>query len=140
MSEIMYEGPFKDHIKDHIELKRAIGYKYDADAGALKRFDRFTREKYPSATVLTKQIVMDCGSKKPYETQANQCSRASIIRQFGKYLDAIGVGAYIVPTRYYLTGEHYLPYIYTADELTRFFAETDTCRYCSECPSRHLIM
>ncbi len=42
MREIIYEGPFKDHIKNHVELKRAVGYKYDTDAGNLRRFDRFT--------------------------------------------------------------------------------------------------
>lgn len=140
MCDIGYEGPFKDHIRNHVELKRAVGYKYDTDAGHLKRFDRWTLGKYPEATALTKAIVLDWCSKKPYEAQANQCSRASIIRQFGKYLDSIGVKAYILPKGYYPTEEQYVPYIYTTDELTSFFAETEKCRYCCECPHRHLIM
>lgn len=140
MSEIIYEGPFKEHIQSHIELKRAVGYKYDSDAEHLKRFDRFTLEKHPHATTLTKEIVLDWCSKKTYESQANQCSRASIIRQFGKYLDSIEVQAYIMPKGYYPAKEQYMPYIYTPDELTRFFAETDKCRYCYECPDRHHIM
>jgi len=140
MYEISYEGPFRDHIKGHVELKRAVGYKYDADARHLKRFDTFTLEKYPHATVLTKEIVLDWCCKKTYEAQANQCSRASIIRQFGRYLDAIGIKAYIIPKGYYPAESQYTPHIYTAEELTRFFAETDKCRYCSECRYRHLIM
>ena len=140
MSKIIYEGPFKEHIKNHVELKRAVGYKYEADAGHLKRFDRFTMEKYPHTTVLTKEIVLDWCGKKSYEAQANQCARASIIRQFGKYLDSIGADAYIIPKGYYPTGEQYMPHIYTTGELTSFFAETDKCRYCYECPNRHLIM
>jgi len=64
MSEIIYEGPFKGHIKDHVELKRAVGYKYDTDASQLKRFDRFTLEKYPHATFLTKEIVLTGAAKK----------------------------------------------------------------------------
>ena len=122
MSEIIYGGPFKDHIKNHIELKRAVGYKYDTDANHLKRFDKFTQEKYPHATVLTKEIVLDWCSKKTYEAQANQCSRASIIRQFGKYLDSIGIQAYIIPKGYYPKEKQYVPYIYTVDELIRFFS------------------
>lgn len=140
MNEIRYEGPFKNHIQDHVELKQAVGYKYDTDADHLKRFDRFTLEKHPHASVLTKEIVLDWCSKKTYEAQANQCTRASVIRQFGKYLDSIDVQAYILPKGYYPTEEQYVPYIYTPDELTRFFAETDKCRYCCECSYRHLIM
>lgn len=140
MSEIIYEGPFKDHIKNHVELKQAVGYKYDAEAVHLKRFDRFILGKYPHATTLTKEMVLDWCRKKNYEAQANQGSRASIIRQFGKYLDSIGVKAFIIPKGYYPREEQYMPYIYTTSELAKFFAETDKCRCCSECPHRHLIM
>lgn len=31
MNEIRYFGSFKDHIQNHIELKWAIGYKYNAE-------------------------------------------------------------------------------------------------------------
>lgn len=41
MSDIIYKGPFKDHIRNHVELKKAVGFKYDADSSDLKRFDRF---------------------------------------------------------------------------------------------------
>ena len=56
MSEMIYEGPFKEHIQNHVELKRAVGYKYDTDAAHLKRFDQFTLEKYVHANVLTTWI------------------------------------------------------------------------------------
>ena len=78
--------------------------------------------------------------QKSYEAQANQCSRASIIRQFAQYLDSIGISAYIIPKNYYAAKKRYIPYIYSTNELSRFFAETDKCRYSSECPHRHLIM
>lgn len=140
MNNISYQGPFKNHLQNHVTLKQAVGYKYKTDIGHLKRFDKFTLEKYPKATALTKEIVLDWCSKKTYEAQANQCTRASVIRQFGKYLDSIGVTAYILPKGYYPTEEQYVPYIYTVDELAHFFAETDKCHYCCECPHRHLIM
>lgn len=140
MNNFIYIGPFKDHIQNHVKLKQAVGYKYHTDAGHLKRFDQFTLEKYPQATILTKEIVLDWCRKKTYETQANQNSRASIIRQFGKYLDSIGVNAYILPKSYYPAEQQYVPYIYTVEELEKFFSETDKCRYCCECPYRHLIM
>ena len=140
MINIVYTGPFKSHLQNHVQLKKAIGYKYDTDAEQLKRFDRFTLAKYPDATNLTKEIVLDWCKKRSYEAQANQCGRTSIIRQFAKYLDSIGVKAYIIPKGYYPDSKQYMPYIYTMDELAIFFAQTDKCRYSSECPHRHLIM
>lgn len=140
MNNIVYTGPFKDHIQNHVELKQAVGYKYDIDAHILKRFDRFTVEQYSDATALTKEIVLDWCRKKIYEAQKNQRARASTIRQFGKYMDSLGVAAYILPKRYYPTEEKYVPYIYTIDELSKFFTQTDRCHYICKCPHRHLIM
>lgn len=140
MGKIVYESFFKDHIRCYIELKQAIGYKYEAEAAHLKRFDRFLVENYALTTSLTKEIVLNWCSKKSYEAQANQCARASILRQFTKYLDSIGVEAYILPKGYFPSEKPYVPHIYTQNELSRFFAETDKCRYCYEFPYRHLIM
>jgi integrase/recombinase XerD len=140
MNKFIYTGPFKNPIQNHLELKQAVGYKYRTEAGLLKCFDQFTLKKYPQATLLTKEIVLDWCGKKTYETQANQNARASSIRQFGKYLDSIGVNAYILPKNYYPASQQYVPYIYTDEELEKFFFETDQCRYCCECPYRHLIM
>lgn len=140
MSKINYDGPFKDHIQNHIELKQAVGYKYDSEIGHFKRFDRFTLERYPHTTNLTKEIVLEWCSKRTYEAQANQRSRASIIRQFGKYLESVGETAYIIPKGYYPKEKQYVPYVYTNNELINFFAETDKCQYYSGFPDRHLIM
>mgnify|MGYP006410131063 FL=1 len=138
----IYTGPLKDHLQNYVDLKRAIGYKFDIDASHLKHFDCFVLEKYPEVTGLTKEIVLDWCSKKTYEAQANQYSRTSIIRRFGTYLDSIGVKAYILPKAYYPVGKQYTPYIYTVAELATFFAETDKdkgrCSY--QCPYRHQIM
>ncbi len=140
MKSNIYLGPFKKHLQNHIEIKKALGYKYDTEAEHLIRFDRFTMQKCPNARVLTKETVLEWCSKRAYEAQANQLSRASTIRQFGKYLDSIGIKAYIVPKGYFPSEKKYVPYIFSVEELTRFFAETDKCHYCSECPYRHLIM
>ncbi len=140
MNNIIYESTFKNHIKSYIDLKQAVGYKYKTEANHLKRFDRFVIENFPLETSLTKEIVLNWCSKKSYEAQANQCSRASIIRQFGKHLDSIGVAAYIIPQGYFPSEKQYVPHIYTNDELTRFFAQTEKCCYCREFPYRHLIM
>lgn len=140
MGKITYDSFFKDYMRSHVDLKQAVGYKYETEAAHLKRFDRFLVENYPLATSLTKEIVLKWCSKTSYEAQANQCARVSILRQFAKYLDSIGVEAYLIPKGYYPSEQLYVPYIYTQEELSRFFAKTDQCRECSQWPERHLIM
>jgi integrase/recombinase XerD len=140
MNNYSYKGPFAEHIRSHVQLKQAIGYKYDTEARHLLRFSNFTYRRYPNAIVLTKEIVLEWCSKKKHETQSNQCARSSVIRQFAMYMDSIGEKAYIIHKGYYSKGEQYVPYIYTEEELKTFFHETDKCHYVSECPYRHFIM
>lgn len=140
MNKYIYYGPFKTLIQDFIELKQAIGYKYFAEAGHLKRFDTFSLKQHPCASSLTKDIVLQWCSKKSYEQQANLCARASVIRQFAIHLNNLELDAYVLPKNYFRRGRKYTPYIYTQSELTRFFQETDKCHCCSQCPYRHLIM
>lgn len=140
MAEYLYAGPFQEHLKNHVDLKQATGYKYIAERDHLLRFDRFTMENYPKAASLTKEIVLHWCRKRSYEAQANQSTRASILRQFAKYLDTIGAEAYILPKGYFPKERPYTPYIYTTEELARFFAQTDKGKYSCEFPYRHFIM
>lgn len=140
MNKLQFQGPFTEYIENHVKLKQAIGYKYETEVQHLFRFSVFTAEKYPEASSLTKEIVLDWCSKKPYEAQANQCSRASILRQLAVSIANLGGNAFVLPKGYYPSEEHYVPYIYTEIELQRFFQETDRCHYVSECPHRHRIM
>lgn len=140
MCDSIFKGPFAKHIESHIKLKQAIGYKYEAERAHLLRFSAFTEEKYPGATKLTKEIILDWCSKKSYESQSNQSARASIVRQLAIYMEGIEADAYVLPKGYYPGEKQYVPYIYTKEELQHFFHETDQCHYVSQCPHRHLIM
>jgi len=140
MPDYDFKGPFAGTIQSHISLKQAVGYKYEAEARHLFRFSVFTAQHHPKASSLTKEIVLAWCSKKSYEAQANQCTRASILRQLAIHMENNGSMAYVLPKGYYPTEDQYVPYIYTEKELQRFFRETDRCQYVSECPYRHLIM
>lgn len=140
MNEFDFTGPLKEEMSKFILLKRAVGNKYKTEVGILKRFDRYLRQYHSAITCLSKEAVTGWCAKQSHEKPANQSSRATVIRQFAKYLDNTGQKAYILPDNYYPSGPQYVPHIYTQDELLCFFAETDKCHFCYECPWRHLIM
>lgn len=135
-----YIGPFAEHIHNHILLKQAVGYKYEAEARHLYRFSEFTAEKYSHELELSKEIVLDWCAKRKFESQGNQCTRASMLRQLGLYINSIGIPCYIIPKKFYPTEAQYVPHIFTSNELKSFFHETDQCHFVSECPYRHMIM
>lgn len=120
MAEQIFEGPFKKEMYNFISLKRALGYKYSTEPGILKRFDSYLVLHYPNNITLTKEVVTHWCAKTMHETSANQCSRASVIRQFLKYLNSIGITSWVLPENYYPKGQQYVPHIYTLKELQDF--------------------
>ncbi|MGM9682672.1 MAG: tyrosine-type recombinase/integrase [Eubacteriales bacterium] len=140
MNDFGFIGPFADELAEYITLKRSVGYRYLTDEGRLRAFDYFTSSKYPYTTALTKEIVLAWCAKTAWETDANRSTRASVLRQFALYLYRNGKEAFVLPKGFYPTGAQYSPYIYTDDELRRFFEQTDRCHAVSECPYRHLVM
>lgn len=135
-----FHGPFASGLSEHILIKQSIGYDYTTEVRILMQFDRFTAETYPCATELTKEIAADWCSKRSYESQKNQFTRVSTLRQFTLYLNRIGKPGWVIPNGFCPKGNKYIPYIYTDNELCRFFTETDKCKFVSECPYRHLVM
>ena len=55
---------FKPYIEGLIEQKQAVGYPYDTSSRILKDFDRFCSKHYPTATVLTAEIIDAMGCQK----------------------------------------------------------------------------
>lgn len=44
MCDLDFKGPFSVHIKNHVQLKQTIGYKYQSEAAHLLRFSLFVAE------------------------------------------------------------------------------------------------
>ncbi len=120
-----FKSSFKTHITNHILLKQSLGYKYELEKDKLKQFDEFVLYKYSNVTNLSKEIVLKWCERRENETQSGQSIRASVIRQFAKYMVSIDIDTYVVPDKYFTRGNKYIPYIYSKEELYKFFREID---------------
>ena len=100
MAEPTFTGPFRKEMENFISLKRSVGYKYNTEPGILKRFDSYLAAKYPDVAAFQGAVTGWC-ARTMHESAANHCSRASVVRQFSKYLDSIGISAWILPKNYY---------------------------------------
>lgn len=134
-----FRSPFKSHITNHIMLKRSLGYKYVLEKDKLKQFDEFVSHEYPDATNLSKEIVLKWCERRENETQSSQSIRASIIRQFAKYMVLIDLDAYVIPDKYFTRGSQYIPYIYSNEELYKFFKEIDRYKGDKYSPMARMI-
>ena len=136
-----YSGNFKPYIEGLIEQKNSIGYPYDSSARILRMFDVFCMTNYPDETILTQEIAMHWAEKRENEHVNGLLRRITPVRQLAKYMNSIGVDAYLIPTGIPRKQIRYVPHIYTDQELRAFFAEIDRCAVSPYSPpARHLII
>jgi integrase/recombinase XerD len=122
--------------------KRALGYKYVSEERALARFQVFCRVKFPGLGTVTQASVETwvSSARSRGVTPATLQALVAPVRELARWLHRRGVDAYVLPAGVLEKPARYIPHIYTDQELTALFAQTDRCHYCSEVPFRHLVM
>ena len=141
MNKEIYNSIFQKEIHDLIELKRTLGFSYESEAGSLRRIDTFLCENNLFEKCITKELCELWCRKRTYETVTNQASRISIMRVFCRYLNDIGIPAYIPPKGITQKRIRYDAHIYTDEELQSFFDAVDKSQSVPDsCPYRADVM
>jgi integrase/recombinase XerD len=122
--------------------KRAIGYKYHAEAQLLIRFEAFSHSQFPELSTLTEELVWAwiAAAKERAVKPATLQGMAAPVRELARWLQRRGIDAYLLPGGALQRPARYIPHIYSDEELAALFAVTDRCHYCSGVPFRHLVM
>lgn len=137
MDEPVYRSVLKKEFQDLVDLKRALGFTYEAEASAFRRIDLFFIENKLSEKYIPKELCGLWCRKRSYESVSNQASRISAMRVFCRYLNDMGISAYMPPKGLTKKTARYDAHIYTDEELKRFFAAVDKSQSVpSECPYR----
>ena len=124
-----YESAFATHMADFIHYKRAQGIKYAAVPLSLRRFSRFLSTKGSDGTGIDKELIDEWCSLRPNENKQTQLRRFVETRQFLKYLAGKGISVYLPRTmRKLRTKGSFVPYIFSNEELQRFFKKCDRVR------------
>lgn len=131
-----------DAITALVAEKRAVGYKYHAEAQVLARFEAFNRSEFPGEDTLTEASVQAwiVAARRRGVTPATLQSLAAPVRELARWLGRRGVVAYLLPRSALPRPARYVPHIYTDQQLVALFTQTDRCHYCPQVPLRHLVM
>ncbi|MDR0794581.1 MAG: tyrosine-type recombinase/integrase [Tannerella sp.] len=108
-----------------ITHKTAMGYSASTYNHALCAFDQYCCIHFPNETILTKELVEDWVRLIDKETINSLNRRLATIREFGRYLQSVGLPAYVMPPKMTASQTRYTPHIYTNQELTAFFHGAD---------------
>jgi integrase len=135
-----FKSNFKEHISGLIAEKKALGYKYDLQAIKLADFDDFCSAKFPDEVTLTRELMLEWAAIRKYEHPKTLEGRVVPVRELAKYLVRMGQTPYMIPPNMLPKMPHYTPYIYSNDELRRYFEQTDKLAYYNPIPYRHLVL
>ncbi|WP_339310930.1 site-specific integrase [Paenibacillus sp. FSL M7-0896] len=140
MINCIFSGNFKLYIEGLIKEKQALGFLYEHSQTLLAAFERFCIEHYSEETELTRDMCMRWAERRPSECNATLSNRIIPVRQLGKYMQRIGIQAFVIPDG--LTGRRnkYVPHFFTREELYLFFRAADRLRYTPNSPARHLVV
>ena len=141
MSKPAYSSVFKAEFQDLVEIKKALGFAYDAEAAAFLRIDKFFCDNNLAEKIISKELCNSWCQKRSHETENNRSHRISTMRVFCKHLNDIGIPVYIPPKGLAGKISKYDAHIYTEEELSRFFSAVDKSQSVpSECPYRGAVM
>ena len=121
-----FKSCFAQLMEDFIQYKKALGYSRSSYEKFLFIFDRFCLNAFPEERSLTQQLVMQWVRLRPNETANGVKRRMVAIREFGKYLNAIELEAYVLPPEMIGPFKPFFPYLFSDEELTAFFAAADS--------------
>jgi integrase len=111
-------------MAEFIRYKRAQGLGYECVPRTLRAFSRFLDSKPSDGDGLGKDAVDEWCRLRPNETRSNQGHRVSYITEFARYLSERGFDVHL-PQAARRRQPSFTPYIFSDEELARFFQACD---------------
>lgn len=119
-----YHSVYSSPIKQFIELKRKLGFKFKSGAFYLSKIDLFAQERSEESIGITKDFADRWSERKPNETDLNRYCRIGFLAQFSSYLRENGIESY-VPKIPPMPQSTFIPYIYSPAEMIALFKACD---------------
>jgi len=127
---ICFISAFASSLEAMLSYREALGFSRSSYEYKLLSFDRFCAEHYPGSETMTKELVIKWVENEVAKKCSNIRDKEAAVRFFGKYLNAIGKTAYILPQKYISDAKRKVksPYVFTDEEVASLFRATDTIK------------
>jgi integrase len=119
-----YNSRYGLHIKQFIDMKRTLGFKFTTGAIVLSQIDALAEKKGETSLGITKEFADEWSKKRPYETEIYRYERVRILSMFSSYLCDLAIQSFIPKLPYYHRST-FIPYIYSPKEIDAIFKACD---------------
>jgi len=116
-------GIYAQYIRDFINMKRSLGFKYENQEHILLQFDRLTTEEGETKVGISKELADKWCERRSNESDRSRYFRCVCISQLSSYLCNLGIRSYI--PRLPPFQSTFTPYIYSKKEIASIFNAAD---------------
>ncbi len=122
-----YHSIYGLRIKQFIQMKRKLGFKYITEAFTLSKIDALALETDQSSVGITKDFGDIWVKKRPNESEGYRYHRILMLAKLSSYMNDLGVISFMpkVPP---FPKSSFVPYIYSQKEIAALFEACDTLR------------
>jgi integrase/recombinase XerD len=125
MKDIIFRSVFADEIQAYLKYRQSAGYKTKSFLTKLRQFDRFCVQQEIKEPVFTRDCAATWILKKETEVSTTHYARINAIKHFLIFLSKKGYNVHITDDIRFKPTE-FQPYIYSNDEIKRYFHAVDT--------------
>jgi integrase/recombinase XerD len=119
-------GIYAPYIRQLIDLKRSLGFKYITEETIYSIFDRFTMEMGETEVGISKALAEKWCERKNDESDSYRFHRSICLSQLSSYLCKIGIRSFIPRLPIYKSA--FTPHIFSKDEMAVLFNSSDKLR------------
>lgn len=135
-----YNSPLAAHIESYLAKRKTFGYNCRVSEFFFRRFDKFCSDNYPNETTLTQEMAYEWCSVMRMRGNKSYANNVCTMRVFARYLNGIGIDAYVLPFGITKKAPKYIPHIYTFEELKKLFQVVDSLKRSGQAQVRHLVI
>lgn len=125
--ELHFSGVYTEAFEGYVKYKTALGFDVEyRETLALVTLNEFLNKYDPPAAIITERMAMDYVHRNPLLSSATVHAYECRIRQLGLYMKNMGYkDIFVYPEKHTPVSSDFVPYIFTADEITRIFTAAD---------------
>jgi integrase len=123
MRKNQYWGIYAPYIRQFIELKRGLGFKYIAEEYTYRLFDQFTIQQGETEVGISRELAEKWCERWNNESDSRRFQRCVCISQLSSFLCKLGIRSYI--PRLPRVQSTFSPYIYSKKEIAAVFNAAD---------------
>jgi integrase/recombinase XerD len=124
-SKYRWKSSLAVQMQMFLKLKKMSGFKYEQQSKLMESFDSYCTKTGFLGKALTRRLADGFCYGIYYERDSTRYDKERLLREFGKYLCQNGHKSYICPKISGPKKRVFEPYIYSEEELDRFFKAID---------------